>query len=130
MRNCNGTFRVAGPCMARSRYIARKRMGIFYVQYHAEPQPDSEEFESCGGAYVNCWVNASSKEEAQSQTAAAIAAAGWKILSVEDECTAVDADWYSDDDESREYYQRAVEEGVCYVFHMWPIEPQEDDKVH
>jgi hypothetical protein len=105
-------------------------MHIFYIQFEAEPQPKSEAFGSCGGAYVNCWVQASSELEAIVKASAAVSESGWKILSVEEECSEASEDWYSNDDEGREYFHRAVSDGECYVFHQWPLEPQEGDDVH
>lgn len=27
-------------------------------------------------------------------------------------------------------YDTAIEEGECYVYHLWPVDLQEDDAVH
>jgi len=105
-------------------------MTIYYVQYEAEPLPESEDFETCGGAYVNCWVKAKSQTEAQRAASAAIGDAGWRILCVEEECCEVSETRYSEDEEGCEYYQQAVSDGECYVFHQWSVEPQEGDDVH
>jgi hypothetical protein len=105
-------------------------MTIFYVLYEATPGGDSEDFQTCGGAYVNCWVQADSEQEAQRLASAAIAERGWTILSVEEECCEVTEDWYAEGDEERQYYEQAITDGECYVFHQWPVEPQEGDDVH
>ena len=105
-------------------------MTIYYAMYEAAPGPDSPDFVTCGGAFVNCWVRAASKEEAEKATAAAINDNGWKILTVEEECCEVTSDWYAEDDEEWPWYQQAVAEGECYVYHQWPPEPQEGDHVH
>lgn len=126
------------PCTRRAktharhggRYIALEPMGIFYVQYHAEPTPESHDFESCGGAYVNCWVKAASIDAAARTASAVMADTGWNIVGVEEACCEVTEDWYSEDDEGREYYEQAANDGECYVFHKWPIEPQEGGDVH
>jgi hypothetical protein len=105
-------------------------MAIFYIQYEAIPAPGSEHFETAGGAYVNCWVKVDSRREAQEQTSNAIAESGWRILGVEEQCREVTEDSYSDDDEGLDHYREAVVNAECYVFHQWPIEPQEGDDVH
>lgn len=105
-------------------------MAIFYVQYEAAPDRSSENFRTCGGAYINCWVNANSEVEAQKLASAAIKEAGWTILAVEEECQQVNEGWYSEDDEGREYYKQSVIDGECYVFHEWPVELQEQSNVH
>jgi hypothetical protein len=105
-------------------------MTIYYMLYEAEPLPKSEDFETCGGAYVNCWVRAESQREAEGKAFTAIEEAGWKILCVEEECCEVTESWYSEDEEGREHYEQAVADGECYVFHQWPLEPQEGVDVH
>ena len=105
-------------------------MTIYYVQYHAEPMREAEDWESCGGAYVNCWVRAGSEEEAQEVSAIAIAQQQWRIVSVEKECSEVSPEFYSDDEAGRKYYDQALLDGECYAFHKWPAEPQEGDDVH
>ena len=105
-------------------------MTIFYTLYEAIPLPESEEFEVCGGAYVSCWLKAQSEEEASRLALAVIHERGWKVVSVEEECWEVTAVIYSDDDESRGFYDQAVSEGECCVFHLWPIDDQESGDVH
>ncbi len=105
-------------------------MRIFSVQYHAEPLPGSEEFETCGGAYVNCWIEATSADAALKMTSATVADSGWTIVSVEEECVEVTEDSYADDEEGLEYFRQAVSDGECYVFYEWPLEPQQGDEIH
>ena len=35
-----------------------------------------------------------------------------------------------EESEVLDHYDTALEEGECYVYHLWPVEPQEDDAVH
>ena len=104
-------------------------MAIFYIQYHAEPEPETEAFGKFGGAYVNCWVKAASETEAQHVTTVAIRESNWKVLSVEDDCREVTEEYYSGNEEGFEYFRQATLDGECYVYHQWPNEPQ-DDPVH
>lgn len=105
-------------------------MTIFFARYEAIPLPDSPEFEQLGGAYINCWIDAASEEEASDVSAGFVREAGWKIVTVEEPFREVNADAYSDDDEGRGYYEQAVEDGECYVFHQWPVDDHEEDEVH
>jgi hypothetical protein len=107
-----------------------KRVPVFYVQYEAAPSSGSEHFDTAGGAYVNCWVRASSEREAREQTSAAIKESGWIVLAVEDQCREVTERAYAESDEGLDHYRQAVMDGECYVFHQWPVEPQEGDDVH
>jgi hypothetical protein len=105
-------------------------MAIFYALYEAIPLPESEEFEVCGGAYVSCWLKAQSEEEASKLVSAAIHERGWKVVSVQEECREVTEALYSEDEEGRAYYDHAVVDGECYVYHQWPVDTQEGDDVH
>ena len=105
-------------------------MPVFYVQYEAAPSPGSEHFENAGGAYVSCWVKAGSETQASRQASAVIKESGWNILAVEKRCYEVTEEAYAEDDEGLEHYLHAVTDGECYVFHQWPVEPQEGDDVH
>ena len=53
------------------------------------PLPESQEFDQCGGAYVNCWLRAESEKKAANLASASIGKAGWLIESVEEECREV-----------------------------------------
>ena len=105
-------------------------MTIFYTQYEAVPLPESNEFGECGGAYVSCWLKARSKQEASDLASALLKDRGWKAVSVQEECREVTAAVYTEDEEGRGYYEQAATDGECYVFHQWPVDPQEDDDVH
>jgi hypothetical protein len=105
-------------------------MPIFYVQYEAVPAPGSGDFETAGGAYVNCWVEAGSEREAQKLTYTALSESGWTIQAVEETCREVTELSYSENDQGLEHYRQAASDGECYVFHQWPVEPQEEDDVH
>jgi hypothetical protein len=99
-----------------------RHVTVFYLQFEATPLPQSEHFRLCGGAYVNCWVNAGSAPQAQKMAATAIVENGWLIVGIEERGYEVTEQWYVDDDETFEYFQQALNEGECYVFHQWPAE--------
>lgn len=100
-------------------------MTIFFAQYHAVPLPHSEQYAECGGAYVNCWLEAASEDEAHKMASALIHGRGWQILSVEEECREVTQASYADNEEGKEHYDQAVLDGECYVFHQWPVDAGE-----
>lgn len=117
-------------------------MPIFFLQFEAHPMPESEAFEESGGAFVNCWLRADSGKDAERRASVAVRENGWHIISVEEECREVDASDYADDEDddeedqdensdNREYYEQALTDGECYVFHQWPHEALGDsDGVH
>lgn len=97
-------------------------MPIFFVQYEARPTPHADDFGTAGGAYVNCWVQSESGETANAKALAAIAAAGWSVVSVEEACEEVAKSWYEEDEENRQYFEQAKVDGEVYVFHQWPYD--------
>lgn len=106
----------------------RGTVTIFYLQYEATPHPESVHFEACGGAYVNCWVNAASAPLAHKIAARAIVDNGWMIVSIEERGYEVTEQWYTDDYEMLEYFEQAVNDGECYVFNQWPVEVRGSDR--
>jgi hypothetical protein len=105
-------------------------MAIYYIQYEAIPLPESGEFEECGGAYVNCWVEADSEEDASQLASTRIRERGWQIISVEEECREISEEEATEDEENKQCYEQAVAQGECYAFYQWPAEAQEGDDVH
>lgn len=101
-------------------------MTIFFAQYEAVPLPHSEQYAECGGAYVNCWLQAASEDEAYKMASTLIHGRGSKIVSVEEGCREVTQASYADDEEGKEYYEQAVLDGECYVFHQWPVDTAEN----
>jgi hypothetical protein len=44
-------------------------------------------------------------------------------------CYATSRERYLDDAETLESFDEAVSNGECYVYHLWPVEPQDDDSI-
>jgi hypothetical protein len=105
-------------------------MTIFFTSYEAIPLPESGEFDVCGGAYINCWVKAQWEQEAGQSASAVIHERGWKVVSIEKECREVSQASYAEGEEGKGYYDQAVIDGECYVFHQWPVDAQDGDDVH
>ena len=87
-------------------------MTVFYLLFEAAPHPTSEHFLSCGGAYVNCWVNALSARQAHKMAASAIVENGWMIIAIEEQGHEVTEQWYMDDAETLEYFEQAVSDKI------------------
>ena len=105
-------------------------MAIYYIRYEAKPTPESELFNDCGGAFINCWVKAKSEAAAIKATTEAIEENCWNIVSIDEECRVITEKSFSGGPEGLEYYEQAASDGECYVYHQWPNEPQEEDDVH
>jgi len=103
-------------------------MKIFYIQYESIPTSESNDYKGTGGAFINCWIKATSIEAAKNMAENSINENNWKILSLE-ESFLVNEEHYKENDESREFYQQAVIDGEVYVYHSWTNEAQEE-QVH
>ena len=103
-------------------------MKLYFFTYLARPKMGSESFESYGGAYVNCWIDAPSEAEAAERASTAISRSGWDIESLE-HSSLVTREAYADDDEGLRHFEQALIDKEFYVFHTWPPGPQENDSV-
>jgi hypothetical protein len=103
---------------------------VFFVQYEVRPLPDNEDFSTAGGAYVNCYVVAVSPEAALKRARSNLAENSWDVVGVEEGPVLTSRERYLDDAETLEAFDEAVSNGECYVYHLWPIEPQDDDPIH
>jgi hypothetical protein len=102
---------------------------LYYIQYEVQPLPDNDQFSTAGGAYVNCYLMSASSERATSLAHANFTENSWEIVSVEDGPRMISSEHFVDA-ETRECVDKAASEGECYVYHLWPIDPQEDDLIH
>lgn len=101
--------------------MSRARTRIFHVQYEAAPGLRSADRDTVDGAFVNCWVRARSKNEAQTRARATVDEIGWTIITVTEECEEVSEHSYRDNDIGRAHYEQALLDGECYTFDRWPL---------
>ena len=59
-------------------------MTIYYLMIEAIPSCSNPESNGFGGAYVNCWVKASTQEDALKRVKEYIAEEHWEFVSIED----------------------------------------------
>lgn len=105
---------------------------MYVLQYEARPTADNPEFKEVGGAIVNCYIQAESESAAGAAAQKYVEESGWQIIAVEEEPEAVDREYFIEDygTEYLEYFDQAVIDGQCYVFHTWGPESQEGDVSH
>ena len=104
---------------------------IFFIEYEVRPNSGTKAFEEFGGAFVNCYVQASSEAEATAFAQAEMTESGWSVIAVEETPAQLDRDYLvNNNPDGLRYFDQAVLDGECYVFHTWGIESQEDDVVH
>src|SRR5688572_28167365 len=97
---------------------------MFLIQFEATPRRDSTIEADAGGAFVNCWIERESREEAIAVARAMIEASGW-IVGEPDEAYPVDSDTYPMGKDGREYFEQALIDKEVIVFHCYPA--KDDD---
>jgi hypothetical protein len=103
---------------------------LYYVQYEARPLPENEDFSTVGGAYVNCYVVAKSGENASELAHKYLVEKFWEVVALEEGPVVRLREHYLDDPEMLECIDEALASGEFYVYHLWPIEPQDGDAIH
>ena len=96
-------------------------MMIYYLMLEAIPchnNPESNEF---GGAYINCWVKASTRKEALQRAKEYIKNENWMFIKTEDIWEA-QRQSYIDLSDSLECYDEACKNGLSAIFNTWPID--------
>ena len=93
-----------------------------FITYHVRPTEEFDNEEGIGGAYVNCFIESESSQQAQEIAKKQITELKWEIFELE-ELTHMDQDTVSE--EKREYYEQALIDKEVFVFYTYPIEEQE-----
>lgn len=92
---------------------------MYYVMIETAPSEDNEEKNTCGGAFLDCWVKAETEEAAVEAAKEYAAHNGWEYISTE-EVSIAERENYSDDKETLEVYDEACRYDIAGVFYMWP----------
>jgi hypothetical protein len=92
----------------------------FLLAYEVRPNQLLEQRDGIGGAFVNCWVVASTLEQARERAVTHLEATGWTKVAVIGE-QAVRGEALSGD--LRAYHDQAQADGEVYVIEVFPPEP-------
>ena len=95
-----------------------------FITYHVRPTEESDNEEEIGGAYVNCFIESDSSQQAQEIAKKQITELKWEIIELE-EFTNLDQDTVSD--ENNEYYEQALLDKEVFVFYTYPIDEIEEE---
>ena len=95
-------------------------MPIYYLMIEAIPSRSNPESKALGGAYLNCWVKASSPKDALNKAKEYIDRENWVFIKTEDIWIAR-RHLYVDLPESLECYEEACKYGLSVIFNTWPI---------
>jgi hypothetical protein len=98
---------------------------MWRICYHVVPKPNSQAFQECGGAYVNCWILFAWQDGAE-YLAKYEVEKEW-IITETDEISWVEIEDLSEDVENKEYFLQAQTDGGCFVFYRYPLNAEEPD---
>src|SRR5262245_8799679 len=91
-------------------------MPMFYFRFEARPTNINEAAGKARGAFVNCWIQRDTREEAESYARGAIGDQNWHITRLEDSCSVTRETQSSN---SLQYFEQAELDGEAFVFHTW-----------
>jgi hypothetical protein len=94
---------------------------VWFVSVSACPEPSSEEFGKCSGAYVNCWLLSTDAETARARALQLCTEYGWRVEFIES-CRRVERSDYATDSEAVKYFDQALLDKEVVVFHTWLLE--------
>jgi hypothetical protein len=95
---------------------------MYYMVFHAVPQPHRSKSNGFGGAFIGCWINRPTLSEADRIAREWIASEEWQVSNRE-EAYPVDRSMYGDDNASLKYYEQAIIDREVFVFHTYPAAP-------
>lgn len=73
------------------------------------------------GGFINCWVKAKDETTAKDKAIKYINTQGWEVLNI-DEIDITIRERYSDESDSLECYDQAINLGIGAIFYTWPID--------
>src|SRR5262245_51528716 len=100
-------------------------MEIWCLSVRARPAKEHPEFDGVRGAYVNCWVRASTAAEAQRIAIAEINNEGWVIEEIE----RTPETEFPRTEANADYLLKAQLDGECYVYHTY-MRDEDEDQIH
>ena len=95
-----------------------KATRLHLVSFRALQKPRSEEAQKYGGAYVNCWMDATASE-AERTAKHHVECSGWRV-SGKAKIKLVARKDYERDAQLRRYFDEALKNGLCTVLHTYP----------
>lgn len=103
---------------------------MYRVKLQAVPDSGSDAYGEIGGTYVVCYLPVSSAEIALREATEYLTSEKWVVLQVEEAPAEILEEQESISREERDHCREAREAGGCYIFHTYPVGPDEDDTIH
>jgi len=96
-------------------------MKMYFLVYHVKPAINMENSGGLVGAFVSCWIEANSINEAKQIATGEIRLAKWELLELDDAYEIKKED-YSIDSDGWEFYQQALIDKWVLRFHTYTAE--------
>lgn len=97
---------------------------MHYYLFNVRPKPGTKEASECGGAFVNCWIQRPTEDEASERARFMLESNNWIVNELK-ESREVTEDYYEDESEGMEYFKQALIDGEVLVINSFPLETQE-----
>jgi hypothetical protein len=91
---------------------------MYFVLFEATPRRNARIAPAAAGAYVSCWIERPTLDEAVRVARSGIEAQGW-IVDEPDEAYEVDAATYPPGNQGREYFEQALIDKEVWAFHTF-----------
>lgn len=98
---------------------------MFYFRIEATPSLENEADAETGGAFVNCWIDFKIQDGAEELARYYIKQAGW-VPGETEAARWVEKEEYREMPETLVWFTEAEEDGVCLVFHSWPVGAEDE----
>jgi hypothetical protein len=95
---------------------------MYLITFVTNTTPEHADHGKVGEAYVTCWIDRETEEEAIEVASDMIVSDGWEVVRVEEVSTVTEAN-YDEDDEYRGYYEQALTDKEVVLFHVCPMFP-------
>ena len=97
-------------------------VSIYFLQFEATPRRDSPYDGDADGAFVNCWVQAGTPDEAEALAAEGIRSKGW-IVGAADEAHPVErTDYRAAQGKGLAYFEQALRERMVVIFYAYVMD--------
>ena len=96
--------------------LARGSSDVFFLKYKVKPKPGVKRRQGFGGAYVTCWMEFPSLDQAKAAAIDRIHEDGWDVIELEEAKPAPEPV----DDSAREDYDQARIDKTVLRFFTWP----------
>ena len=93
---------------------------MWLISYHVVPKPGTKAFDESDGAYVNCWILFAWQDGAELLAKHEVEKE-W-IITEPGEISWYDPGDVTEDSPHREYYDQALIDGGCFVFHHYALD--------